>query len=240
MSRNELKDIFLDTQKLSEDKFPYEGNYVNFKIGNYFKFPDYNKPKKFLITKNDCIVDCIEDVINGKKVLLINSASLKRPGGGVVNGSQAQEESICRRTNLYMALKKVDSDIEYPLFGKSKGIFTENITVFKDLNHKLCDPFKINILSIFSRPANKIKSESYMKQLNRDIFETILFTCNKYNIETLVIIPIGCGVFDNDPYQIASMFKMYIDNTSTSTLEKVIISCYSSGNNYDAFSSCFS
>ncbi len=240
MSRSELKEVFLDTQKLTYSKYPYEGKYVNYVVGNNFKFPDYNKPKQFIVTKNDCIADCQDDVRNNKKVLLINSASMKRPGGGVTNGSSAQEESICRRTNLYMALDQVDDELEYPLFGKTKGIYTPQVKVFKNERNELCEPFNIDVLSVFSRPVNKIKTDSHMRKLNRDIFETILYSCNEYNIETLVIVPIGCGVFDNDPDLIASIFREYVDSTPTTTLEKIIISCYSSGKNYDAFSSHFS
>ena len=40
----------------------------------------------------------------GKKVCVLNFASATNPGGGVVNGSSAQEECICRCTMLYPCL----------------------------------------------------------------------------------------------------------------------------------------
>ena len=39
-----------------------------------------------------------------KKVCMLNYASATNPGGGVVNGSSAQEECICRCTTLYPCL----------------------------------------------------------------------------------------------------------------------------------------
>ena len=40
----------------------------------------------------------------GKKVCVLNFASATNPGGGVVNGSSAQEECICKCTTLYPCL----------------------------------------------------------------------------------------------------------------------------------------
>lgn len=42
----------------------------------------------------------------GKKVCIHNFASAANPGGGVVKGSSAQEEAICRCSTLYPNLKE--------------------------------------------------------------------------------------------------------------------------------------
>lgn len=171
------------------------------------------------------------------KILLINCGSLLNQGGGVVKGASAQEEAICRRSNLFLALDGVEKDIEYPLFGKTKGIYTPNVTFFKDANYELLqNPFAVDVLTLFSRPANKIKSDEEFDELYRNIFETLVYVCNKNNIEYVIFSPIGCGAFKNDPNDVAEKLMFYLNIYKIKTVKKFIVSCFDHGNNFEAFS----
>ena len=75
----------------------------------------------------------------GMKVCVLNFASATNPGGGVVNGSSAQEECICRCTTLYPCL---NSDQMWNVFYKphrksanplynNDCIYTPDVCVFK-------------------------------------------------------------------------------------------------------------
>ena len=75
----------------------------------------------------------------GKKVCVLNFASATNPGGGVVNGSSAQEECICRCTTLYPCLNtdamwntfyKPHRKAANPLYNND-CIYTPDVCVFK-------------------------------------------------------------------------------------------------------------
>lgn len=61
------------------------------------------------------------------KVGILNMASPLRPGAGVLNGAQAQEEFLCLRTTLLPSLKE-----EYYRLPEIGGILTKDVLVFRD------------------------------------------------------------------------------------------------------------
>ena len=74
-----------------------------------------------------------------KHIAILNFANGVNPGGGVVYGADAQEESLCRATNLYPCLTKPDVFGEFYDFNNRRDfyfsdrvIYSENVCVFKD------------------------------------------------------------------------------------------------------------
>lgn len=83
----------------------------------------------------------------GMKVCVHNFASFTNPGGGVVNGSSAQEESLCRVSTLYPLLSDPETAMAYYWNHKrmlksglvnavynDDAIYTPGVIVFKDDN----------------------------------------------------------------------------------------------------------
>ena len=171
----------------------------------------------------------------GKKVCVLNFASATNPGGGVVNGSSAQEECLCRCTTLYPCLNTSDMWNSFytphriadnPLYNND-CIYTPNVCVFKsDTNFP--EPLKneewwnVDIITcaapnLRERPSNRmnpnagsspaqITSLELEKLLTTRIFRIFeIAVANK--AEVLILGAFGCGAFKNPPELVAKVFK---------------------------------
>lgn len=230
-SKSELIGVFNDTYSLSKSSYKYSNKIENLSPKLSISLEprlDFPKPK-VTITIGDCLEDAMKCI---GKTLVINSGSMLNRGGGVTHGSMAQEESICRRSNLYSSLE----NLEYPLFNKTRGVYSPNITVFKSTDFKILkSPFQIDILSVFSRPISKIKNETELDELYDTILQSIWYICNKYSIENLVFVPVGCGVFGHDCDYVADSLLLYLNKYKLNTVKQVIVSCYTNLDNYNSF-----
>ena len=170
----------------------------------------------------------------GKKVCVLNFASATNPGGGVVNGSSAQEECICRCTTLYPCLNNDNLSMEFykphrkaanPLYNND-CIYTPNVCVFKsDINfHELLSRdrwWRVNILTcaapnLRERPSNPMNPHAGYKQakLTPAELETLLTSRIRriFDVvvangnEVLILGAFGCGAFRNPPEIVAKVF----------------------------------
>ena len=171
----------------------------------------------------------------GKKVCVLNFASATNPGGGVVNGSSAQEECICRCTTLYPCLNtdtmwnafyKPHRKAANPLYNND-CIYTPEVFVFKsDTNFPEILPkdewWNVNILTcaapnLRERPSNamnphagdvavKITSAELEKLLMKRIRRIFEIAIANGN-EVLILGAFGCGAFRNPPEIVAKVFN---------------------------------
>lgn len=76
--------------------------------------------------------DAAEDIIRSlsgqelqtARIAVLNMASFLKPGGGVMNGAIAQEESLCHRSTLYPAL-----DTRFYRIKRGTGLYTKDVLV---------------------------------------------------------------------------------------------------------------
>lgn len=120
----------------------------------------------------DC-VDLAEQLIScGYRPAILNLASAKKPGGGYRDGLGAQEESLCRSSNLSLSLYQYGDPkyiyiresgvpskaIGYPLDRNFGGIYTPNATFFRNNKSKFFTirdtAFKCDIITVAALSFN--------------------------------------------------------------------------------------
>lgn len=170
----------------------------------------------------------------GKRVCILNFASATNPGGGVVHGSSAQEEAICRCSTLYPCLNTKEMwdgfygphrRADNPLYNDD-CIFTPAVKVFKsDTNFPELLPendwWNVDVITcaapnLRNVPSNRMnpnagskKAEiSYddLKALHTARIQRIFEVAIASNAEVLILGAFGCGAFCNPPELVAEVF----------------------------------
>lgn len=203
---------------------------------------------------------------NGK-VAVLNFASSTNPGGGVTKGSSAQEECICRCTNLYPCLEKAIKDfyvphreINNPLYNDDI-IYTPNIWVVRDDNNEAIllkkeERFQVDVITcaapnLRSKPSNYMNPNAGNKPAsitNNELLELlkkrisrVFEVAIKNEVEVLILGAFGCGAFCNPPYIVAKAFKHCVEkyNGYFKNIEFAVYCPPSKEENYKTFYKIF-
>ena len=169
-----------------------------------------------IIIRNESVVDTVYSLqsrkINGDKVGVLNFASAKHPGGGFLNGSMAQEEALAYCSNLYEVIR--DSDF-YKINARSKSTaytdttITSRITFFRTADFCLVnDPYDVNIITCpaVNMSGIKLSKIDEAKQIMTNRMAKVIALMINRNYEYIVLGAYGCGVFKNDPKDVASVW----------------------------------
>ena len=152
-----------------------------------------------------------------KSTLCLNFASAKNPGGGFLGGSQAQEESLARSSALYGSLQ---SQWAYYEANRECGtslytdhmILSGSVPVFRDdAGNLLGEPYHLGMLTAPAVNAGAIRdNEPHREPLIASTMAAriakVLAIAAEHQFEHLILGAWGCGVFRNDPAEVASLF----------------------------------
>lgn len=179
---------------------------------------------QFEIT-NETTLNAASRLVNQQsisKVLCLNFASAKNPGGGFLNGSLAQEESLAIATGLYPCIAQMTRMYEKNRYYGSclyldDMIYVPGVPVIRDDNGELLDkPFFISIVTAPAVNAGAVR-EKGKKQEIQQIEHTMLQRTEKLlsvaavnNYRVLVLGAWGCGVFKNNPEDVARYFHYHL------------------------------
>ncbi|MDN3295841.1 TIGR02452 family protein [Streptomyces ficellus] len=152
------------------------------------------------------------------QVAVLNFASARNPGGGYLNGAQAQEEALCRASALYATLLRVPEFYDHHRAERSpfytdRVIHSPGVPVFRDDRGGLLNsPYTVGFLTSPAPNAGVITSRT-PEQAARipaalaSRAERVLETAAACGYRRLVLGAWGCGVFRNDPGQVAGAFR---------------------------------
>ncbi|MFD8522579.1 TIGR02452 family protein [Streptomyces capillispiralis] len=152
---------------------------------------------------------------------VLNFASARNPGGGYLNGAQAQEEALCRASALYACLLRADGFYDHHRahrdpFYTDRVVHSPAVPVFRDDRGRLLDqPFTAGFLTSAAPNAGVILSRTpeRARELPRALAvrsERVLETAVAHGYRRLVLGAWGCGVFRNDPVQVAEAFRSHL------------------------------
>jgi len=153
----------------------------------------------------------------GADVACLVFASAKSPGGGFLNGAQAQEESIARSSALYPCQRAAR---EFYDFHRRQGdprysdrvIYSPGVPVFRADDGALLDePYAVSFLTAAAPNLRAIAASRPMAAASVPVVlaaraEHVLAVAAAHGHRRLVLGAWGCGVFGNDPNVVAAVF----------------------------------
>jgi uncharacterized protein (TIGR02452 family) len=144
-------------------------------------------------------------------------ASARNPGGGFLNGAQAQEESVARGSALYACLRAAADFYAHhrahpELTYSDRVVYSPDVPVFRDdRGTLLAAPYPVTFLTAAApnRTAITRSQPQYLTDLPALLTHRagrVLRVAAAHGHRRLVLGAWGCGVFGNDPATVATAF----------------------------------
>ncbi len=173
-------------------------------------------------------------------VMSLNFASAKNPGGGFLGGSQAQEECLARASALYGSINPVQA---YYQANRRCGtalytehmIYSPSVPVFRDDHDQLLDqPWCTSVITspAVNRGALKHRSDiSKVAATMQQRIANVLAVSVVNKCRSIVLGAWGCGVFRNEPAQMAAWFAEHLTGKGqfANAFENVVFAVWDKG-----------
>jgi uncharacterized protein (TIGR02452 family) len=162
----------------------------------------------------------------GARVLALNFASARHPGGGFLKGSQAQEESLARASGLYACIAQLremyDTNARFPsCLYTDHMIYSPDVPVFRDDEDALLErPYPVSFVTapavnVGALRRNEPGKLCQVEPVMLARMEKVLSLAVVHGHEVLVLGAWGCGVFANDPDRVAGWFQRHLTGEGT-------------------------
>lgn len=241
MGKHKNIEVFEDTMKQCKEneKIKKSLNYSVKRQEIILEVDDYNKPNldifkdkaKIVVSKKRTLEAA--SFYKGSKTAVLNFASATNPGGGVVNGSSAQEECICRCSGLYLCLNIDDvwnvfyhphRNAHFQVYNDDI-VYTPDVEIFKT---DTCKPelmdendwYKVDIITCAAPNIRALKVKINRGEIDKSVIlennllkihekrlKKILDVAVSHGVETIILGAYGCGAFGNSPEIVATAAK---------------------------------
>ncbi|TYZ14391.1 TIGR02452 family protein [Hymenobacter lutimineralis] len=174
------------------------------------------KPAEVRVYNATTLAAASDLVSQYQRVACLNFASARNPGGGFLGGSQAQEESLARSTGLYPCIAQFSEMYQHN--AHLNGLYSDYLifspgvpVLLTDEGEWLAEPYRIDIITAPAVNAGALRRnnpellDQLVPTMQRRIRQ-VLAVAARNRCEALVLGAWGCGVFGNDPAQIAELF----------------------------------
>ena len=227
--------IFRDTVAMMQEadlqesiKHSIAGTRTYFAEQQDFNRPEFNRQMRVTVTNHRTFEAAvrIHESTPDKRIGVLNFASAINPGGGVVEGSSAQEESLCRCSTLYPVLSSEDLFRDYykfhmdrhdPLY-TDRCIYTPGIQIIKsDTDHperlERPDFVSVDVITCAAPNLRRFRrvSDENLEQIHLSRGRRILDVAVESGIDCLVLGAFGCGAFRNNPRVVASAYAKLME-----------------------------
>jgi uncharacterized protein (TIGR02452 family) len=155
--------------------------------------------------------------VENKTVGVLNFAGVNYPGGGPLKGVMSQEQSLAVASTLMLSQTEC---IEYYRINKACksmaytdcAIWTPDTVFFRDdSGSKLKQPVKASVLTLpavnYKQAIANGENAAEMKAAMKRRMKIALAIFADKNCETLILGANGCGVFGNDPNDVAEWWS---------------------------------
>lgn len=230
MSKSELISSFQDTLQIANSEGLRERTIQAQKSNRVYKegfianVPKRNERSSIIIEAGTTFATAEKYRTLGKTAVL-NFANPENPGGGVQIGAMAQEECLCRSSNLWHCLSNSNVFDDYYFYHRTlkssfysdRLIYTRDVTVFKDdSNIPQIMPreewFNVDVITCAAPYIAKRKytNSTALLLLFKSRIKNIFEAAKDNRVDVIILGAFGCGAFKNPPLIVAEAFRQVI------------------------------
>ncbi len=169
----------------------------------------------------------------------LDDVRARNPGGGFLTGAKSQEEDLARASALYPCLVTqwdyYEANREERSFAYTDHvIYSPRVPFFRNERWALIEePWVMSVVTAPAPNAGEARRHNESERVVRDALKRraglVLRVMAAQEHRTLVLGAWGCGVFRNDPREVAEAFAGWLRGEMAGVFERVVFAVYERG-----------